>query len=617
MLNILSNFRALRRNAAPIKTLAIAALSLLTLAATAVPSFGQTIASVSVKPTSVVGGIGATGTVTLSAKAPSAGYIVSLSSNQTAASVPSSVTVTSGNTSATFAIATSPIATTSVDATIKAVNGASAKSATITVLGPVLTGLSISPTAVTGPATSTGTVTLSGPPPKGGRRVALQSSSSSAVLETAVLVPEGEKTATFAISAKAVTSVTTATISAGSGGVILSKTLTIDPPPAKPKSLALSPASLTGGSTSAATVTLMEPAPTGGLKVTLSSSSKSATVPGSVVVTAGQTSAKFAVATSGVAAKTIAVITATANATSVTASLTIEPPVLLSISLMPTAVVGGSASSGTVKLSGPAPATGFVVTLKSDATYVTTAASVTVAKNATTGAFTAKTTPVTKAGSANLTASSGSVSVRAVLTVNPPVVATLAFNPAAVNAGSPSTGTITLTGPAPAGGFAVDLFSSSTVVTVPTTVTIKAGSLTGTFTANAGSVTSSTIVTITAKAAGGNAVAKLSVNTTQIVILMTGNHQFSPSSVTVAAGSTITWQNPDFVAHTVMSDTGVSGLNSDILFPNGMPSGTSFTYTIPANAKSGTVFFYHCRFHGAAGNGTVVGFGMAGSFTVK
>jgi hypothetical protein len=74
-----------------------------------------TLSSFTVSPTSVTGGTSATGTVRLSATAPSGGTVVSLGSNlPNTASVPPSVTVPAGATSATFTITTFPADTTTV-----------------------------------------------------------------------------------------------------------------------------------------------------------------------------------------------------------------------------------------------------------------------------------------------------------------------------------------------------------------------------------------------------------------------------------------------------------------------------------------------------------------------
>jgi hypothetical protein len=74
------------------------------------PSSSTSLSALSLSPTDVVGGDTATGTVTLSAAAPSGGFVIDLSSDNTAAAtVPPSVTVPAGSTRATFPITTKQI----------------------------------------------------------------------------------------------------------------------------------------------------------------------------------------------------------------------------------------------------------------------------------------------------------------------------------------------------------------------------------------------------------------------------------------------------------------------------------------------------------------------------
>ncbi|MEO7762223.1 MAG: hypothetical protein ABIS68_09975 [Casimicrobiaceae bacterium] len=71
------------------------------------PAPAAALSSVTLNPTSVVGGLNATGTVTLTAAAPTGGAAVSLSSsNTTLATVPASVVVAQSGTTATFTVAT-------------------------------------------------------------------------------------------------------------------------------------------------------------------------------------------------------------------------------------------------------------------------------------------------------------------------------------------------------------------------------------------------------------------------------------------------------------------------------------------------------------------------------
>jgi len=100
-------------------------------------------------------------------------------------------------------------------------------------------------------------------------------------------------------------------------------------------------------------------------------------------------------------------------------------------------------------------------------------------------------------------------------------------------------------------------------------------------------------------------------------VSMTGVHSFSPVNLTVHAGDVVTWKNTDSANHTVTSDTGTANLDSSTQFPSGLPGQATFQFTVPAGTAAGTVFYYHCAFHGAAGDGAHLGTGMAGSITVQ
>ena len=84
-----------------------------------------------------------------------------------------------------------------------------------------------------------------------------------------------------------------------------------------------------------------------GATVTLSSSNEAATPPASVTVPAGSTSVTFAVSTSPVTVSTPVTISASYSGGTRTASLTVLPPSLSSLTLMPASVVGGPMGSST------------------------------------------------------------------------------------------------------------------------------------------------------------------------------------------------------------------------------------------------------------------------------
>ena len=389
-----------------------------------------------------------------------------------------------------------------------------------------LSTLSLNPTTVTGGDSSTGTVTLSGPAPSGGAQVALSSSDTSvATVPSSVTVAAGATSATFTVSTNAVSASTTVAISAIYAGVTKTASLTVNPaPPPTLTSLTLSPTSVTGGDSSTGTVTLSGPAPSGGAQVALSSSDTLvATVPSSVTVAAGATSATFTVRTSAVTASATVTISASYAAVTKTASLTVNPappptPTLTSLTLSPTSVIGGRSSTGTVALSGPAPSGGAQVALSSSDTSVATVpSSVTVAAGATSATFTVRTSAVSESTTVTISATFAGVTKTASLTVNPappppPTLSSLTLNPSTVIGGvQSSTGRVTLSAPAPAGGVTVILSSNSGTASVPSSVFIPAGATSATFTVNTSIVLISTSANISATYNGTTRTATLTV----------------------------------------------------------------------------------------------------------
>src|SRR5207244_2787454 len=94
----------------------------------------------------------------------------------------------------------------------------------------------------------------------------------------------------------------------------------------------------------------------------------------------------------------------------------------------------------------------------------------------------------------------------------PPAVSSLTLNPTSVVGGlQSSTGTVTLSGPAPAGGAQVMLSSSNGAASVPSSVTVPAGSSSANFTISTSAVAASTPVTISATYGGTSTSASLTV----------------------------------------------------------------------------------------------------------
>jgi len=285
-----------------------------------------TLSSVSLNPASVTGGNSSTGTVTLSGAAPSGGAVVTLSSSNDAASVPSSVTLPTGTSSATFPVNTSAV-TSSTPVTISASYGGVTQTGSLTVTAAPNYTLSASPTSLSITQGSGGTATVTVTPLNGfSGSVSLSVSGLPSGVSASFSPNPATTTSTMTLAASnaATVGTVTATITGTSGTLTRTTTitLTVTPPPLPTvSSLTLSPTGVIGGTSSTGTVTLSGPAPAGGAQVALSSNNSAASVPSNVIVPAGATSATFRVNTSIVLFSTTATISASYNSTSRTATL--------------------------------------------------------------------------------------------------------------------------------------------------------------------------------------------------------------------------------------------------------------------------------------------------------
>ena len=591
------------------------------------------LTSVTLIPASVQGGTGSTGTATISGPAPAGGVVIALASDNSAAVVPASVTVAAGVTTASFGVTTNPVASSTV-ANISGTYGATL-SAALTVTPPSLTSVTVNPTSLIGGNSSTGTVTLSGAAPAGGLAVTLSSSNTSvAQVPTSVTVAAGTVTATFTATTSAVAAISTVNVSGTYGGIQAGATLTVNP--ATLSALSLNPTSVVGGTNSTGTVTLTGRAPTGGVSVALQSSNTTvATVPATVTVSAGSTSATFVITTYAIASNNSVTIAGTLGA-SQTATLAVNAATLSSITRSPTSVVGGNNSTGTVTLNGAAPIGGATVTLQSSNTAAAKVpASVTIAAGSTSTTFTITTSPVTSSTSVTISGTYG-VTRTTTLTVTPLTLSSIARSPSSVVGGANSTGTVTLNAAAPTGGAIVTLQSSNpSAAQVPASVTIAAGSTSTTFTITTTPVAANTSVTIsgtygvtrtttltvnaatlssitrspTSVVGGNNSTGTVTLNGAApsggvTVTLQSSNRAAAqvPASVTIASGTTstsFTITTSGVASSTSVTLTGVYGntrtttltvsvasLTSLSLFPSTVVGGSTSTGTLTLNGAA-------------------------------
>jgi subtilase family serine protease len=501
-----------------------------TIAAVVLPN----LTAVAVTPSSVVGGATAILAITLSGPAPTGGASVSLSSNSAAFPVPASVMVPARANGVQLSVRTASV-TASTPVTVTATYNGTSKTAGVTVTPavlPNLTSVTITPSSVTGGSSVTLAVTLSGPAPPGGATVKLSSSNATVLPAPATIVVPAGQASIFAAASSAsvkvkttqVTASTSVTVTATYNGA--SKTAGVTVTPAvlpNLTSVTITPSSVTGGSSITLAVTLSGPAPPGGATVKLSSSN--ATVlpaPATIVVPAGQasilaapSSASVKVKTTQVTASTSVTVTATYNGASKTASVTVAPlvlPSLTSVTVTPS-VASGTLAALEITLSGPAPAGGASVSLKSSDAAFPVPASISIRAGMSDGGLYALTktvpasTPVTVTATYNGASKTASFTLMAAVL---PSLTSLTVTPSSLTGGSAAELVIGLSGFPPPGGPPVTLSSSSAAFPVPASVT-NLGTGGVLFFVRTTAVTVTTSVTVTATYNGASKTANVTL----------------------------------------------------------------------------------------------------------
>jgi len=464
---------------------------------------GIVLGSVSVSPSTVVGGLSPLGSVFLSGPAPSGGAMVQLSSNNPHfVQVPFWVTVQAGYTSGTFPV-TTVFTSSPVGATILASYNQTQYGASVTVLPLGISGLTFYPSTVSAGSPASFTVYLNGPAPAGAT-ISLTSSNSSALQVAATVpVPIGAFQVVVTGTTFQVPSQTTATVNATYNGSSGQGAVTIVP--IALNGLSITPLTITGGNNGSGTVYISSPAPPGGIAVTLSSSNSSVLqVPAAVTVPAGSTSATFVVSTAQVGSINNVTVTAGCNNVYDSVLISVVPPLpyISSLTLSPSTVNSGSSSIGTVTLTAPAPLDDAVVSLTSTVPYTiaNVPRTVVVPAGSTSASFNIATSPIGFIQAATVTASYNNTQQSATLIIVPPgtplAPASLTLSPPTLVGGNNSSGFVLLTEPVPPGGSILTLSSDNPNVSVPPILNVPEGVTTAQFTVNTLAVNALTTATI-------------------------------------------------------------------------------------------------------------------------
>jgi hypothetical protein len=376
-----------------------------------------------------------------------------------------------------------------------------------------------------------------------------------------------------------------------------------------------------GGAVNAEAI-LTGAAPSGGAVIAITNSNTAAvTVPGSVTIPAGSMSVPVAVTVKAITQKTPVVLSSTyKSVTQPSPVLLVDggsgtaAPALSALNITPATIAGGNYLTGTVTLTSSAPAGGTSVALfSSSSTIASVPVSVLVPAGAASVSFLVTTYPQTSSSIAGISATLNGESLRIPVTVttagaSPVTLSKLVVTPTTAAGGSPLTGTVTLSGPAPAGGTLVALSSSNiAAAATPLSVNVPANASTATFTvttftqtsnatavinASLEGVTDSVTVTITSGAVAPAITAQPSSRTVCVPASVTFTAAASgiptPTAQWQVSGDGVKWTNETGVTSTTPSmtfDTQASqnGNLYRAVFTNSMGSAASNSATLTAN----------------------------------
>jgi Abnormal spindle-like microcephaly-assoc'd, ASPM-SPD-2-Hydin len=317
-------------------------------------------------------------TVSLNAAAATGGFAVSLASNNSAVTVPASVTVAAGSSSASFTATASAVSTaTAVTLTANASGATQSFALQLSASVPTLTystvSISFGNVNVNSPVTQSVTLTSTGTASVtvstatvAGTGFSLSGAALPITLapkQTATLSVQFDPTAAGAasgsltLSSNSSTGASTVVSLSGTGVPLLTAVSCVN-------------GSMTGAGTDSCTVSLNVAAATGGFAVSLASSNTAVTVPASVTVAAGSSSASFTATASAVSTATAVTLTATASGA--TQSFALQ----LNVGVPTLTVSAASIAFGDVNVNSPATQS---VTLTSTGTASVTVSTATVA----------------------------------------------------------------------------------------------------------------------------------------------------------------------------------------------------------------------------------------------
>jgi WD40 repeat protein len=159
---------------------------------------------------------------------------------------------------------------------------------------------------------------------------------------------------------------------------------------------------------------------------------------------------------------------------------------------------GGSSIPLVLRFTAPTPIGGAFVSLSSDQTFLQVPSTVYVPFGEDAIEVYARCSPMSAPGSGTIKATYKGRTLSVPIYVLPPYALSVAYNATSVKGGQPVTATVTISGPAPAGGLTVGLKSTANVDLPSSTITIPAGATSASFEADTADVNANATASITA-----------------------------------------------------------------------------------------------------------------------
>lgn len=487
---------------------------------TVIVSAPITMGPLACNPASLNPGAEATCTVTLSGPTGSSGAQVTLATTGSIGIAANSLAIAAGSGSGTFTATAGQFSSNQTATVTASLNGSSSNASISLVAPPLISSLQCAAPTLASNASTSCTVTLTSAAPTGGASVAIAGAIPNVLtLPASVTVPATATTASFTATTSAISSAQTATVTASLNGSSESATLSLTVP-VLVSSLQCAAATLTSNTSTSCTVTLSGAAPTGGISITISGAIPNLlTLPASVTVPAGATTASFTASAGTISSTQATTITASLNSSSkAAASLSLTAPEAISSITCGASVLSPQTSTScTVTLTQPVPSgsSASVSVSSSNPILIVSQSGLTVAAGTSSVVFTAQAGAFSSNQTASLSATLNGNSKA--FTISLTAFGSLSFfacTPLTVAPGGSGSCSVVLSAPLPAPSTVV-LTASSAALSAPSSVTIPSGAvsasvnytigttLTGwpTITASFGGVSRTIVITVTTSAA--------------------------------------------------------------------------------------------------------------------